>query len=269
MKVAICMRGAIGKVGTWGQRFSLKNSLYDNDREYVDYVKCYNSIHRHIITPNINDYEIDFFLQCWNTDLEDKLCQLYKPKKHSFENNQIYNTEIESLCREECDFGGISQALAIQKTIQLKESYEAENMFNYDIVIVYRYDVLIWKDLCLSTYEFNDHTIYVNGHPGCNADFHFIMKNNLSFYFKFLYNSIRHGNFHKTHSWISNYVVNYMKIDIKCDEIWAGKFQEVLRVIQEYSIDPGHLTIQQLESYNYIIPEKNDSPTLLRDSVDM
>jgi hypothetical protein len=48
-----------------------------------------------------------------------------------------------------------------------------------------------------------------------------------------------------------------MKINIKCDEIWAGKFQEVLRVIQEYSIDPGHLTIQQLDSYNCITPENN------------
>ena len=257
MKVAICMRGAIGKVGTCEQRFSLKNSLYDHDREYVDYIKCYNSIHRHIIKPNISDCDIDFFLQCWNTDLEDKLCQLYKPKKHSFENNQTYNTEIESLCREDCDFGGISQALAIQKTIQLKESYETENMFNYDIVIVYRYDVLIWKDICLSNYEFNNNTIYVNGwSAGCNADFHFIMKNNLSFNFKFLYNSIGQGNFHITHAWISNYIVNYMKINIKCDEIWAGKFQEVLRIIQLTSIGPGHLTIQQLDSYNYITPER-------------
>ena len=258
MKVAICMRGAIGKVGTWGQRFSLKNSLYNDDRQYVDYLKCYNSIHRHIITPNINDYDIDFFLQCWNTDLEDNLCQLYKPKKHIFENNQIYNTDIESLCREAGDFGGISQALAIQKTIQLKECYETENMLKYDIVIVYRYDVLIWKDLCLSTYEFNNNnnTIYVNGHPGCNADFHFIMKNNLSFNFKFLYNSIRQGNFHITHSWIRNYIINYMKINIKCDQIIAGKFQEALRVIQQYSVEPGHLTIQQIDSYNYIIPER-------------
>ena len=253
MKVAICMRGAISKVGIL-EHFTFKNSLY-NDRQYVDYLKCYNSIHRHIITPNINDYDIDFFLQCWNTDLEDNLCQLYKPKKHSFENNQIYNTEIESLCRKDTDFGGISQALAIQKTIQLKECYESENMFKYDIVIVYRYDVLIWKDLCLSTYEFNN-TIYVNGHPGCNADLHFIMKNNLSFNFKFLYNSIRQGNFHITHSWIRNYIINYMNINIKCDQIRAGKFQEVLRVIQQYSVEPGHLTIQQFDSYNCIIPER-------------
>lgn len=252
MKVAICMRGAVGKVGTWEQRYSTKNSLYDGNRPYIDYIKCYNSIHRHIITPNINDYDIDFFLQCWNTDLEEKLCQLYKPIKHIFENNQIYNDEIESLCQQDNDFGGISQALSIQKSIQLKESYEFEKSFNYDIVIVYRYDVLIWKDLCLSTYDFdnNDNTIYVNAHPGCIGDFHFIMKNNLSFNFKFLYNSISQGNPHKTHHWIKNYIVNFMKIKIKCDQIWVGKFQEVLRVIQQYSIVPGHLTIQQLNSYN-------------------
>ena len=107
-----------------------------------------------------------------------------------------------------------------------------------------------------STYEFNNNTIYVNGWWGCNADFHFIMKNNLSFNFKFLYNSIGQGNFHVTHAWISNYIVNYMKKNIKCDEIWAGKFQEVLRIIQLTSIGPGYLTIQQLDSYNFITPER-------------
>ena len=106
---------------------------------------CYNSIKKHIIDPNINRYDFDIFVHCWSYDLENEIIKLYQPKKYLFEDNKVYNDEITKLCKNENDFGGISQALTIKKSIELKEEYEKINNFQYDIVIIYRYDIFYGK----------------------------------------------------------------------------------------------------------------------------
>ena len=114
------MRGAVGKQTA---EFQTKGSLY-NGGEYINYRQCYNSIVRHIIEPNKDSYEIDIFQHCWNTDLESELVGLYKPKAYIFEDNNKYADEISKFCIKEKDFGGISQALTMKKSIEIKEEYE-------------------------------------------------------------------------------------------------------------------------------------------------
>jgi hypothetical protein len=224
LKVALCMRGAISK----DIHFLNSGDLY-KESKYIDYVKCYDSIVKHIIQPNENDYEFSTFCHCWNVELEEELTKLYNPCKKVFEDNTSYNDEISSLCKTPIDFGGISQALTIKKAIELKEQYEFENCLEYDIVILYRYDVLLWKDIILSNYLYLDKNIYVNGHVDSNGDFRFIMNNNNSNLFKNLYDSIKLGNEHRVHHWIKNYVINYLKIELIMDDITPGVYQEVLR----------------------------------------
>ena len=112
---------------------------------------------------------------------------------------------------------------------ELKEDYEKENNMKYDIVILYRYDVLLWKDMNLKQYTGLDDTIYVNAHGGGNGDFHFIMNHDNSHNFKNLIYSIPMGNEYRMHYWIQNYILNYMKINLKMDDIKPGIHQEVLR----------------------------------------
>ena len=109
-----------------------------------------------------------------------------------------------------------------------------EQNFDYDIVIVYRYDVLLWKDIILDDYKLDDF-VYVNAWDGsCNADYHFIMSNKNSHKFKYLYDSIYfYQNYHKFHYWIQNYIVNVIKCNIKEDNIIAGQHQEHMRVLGE------------------------------------
>jgi hypothetical protein len=244
-RVAICMRGAIGKMF---EAFTNESTLYSNS-EYIDYKSCYNSIIKHIINVNKEFYDIDFFTHCWNIDLEDEIIKLYKPKKFLFENNIKYNNDILNKCINEEDFGGISQALTMKKSIQLKEEYEMENKFKYDIVILYRYDVLLWKDMIFDNYNFNN--IYVNAHPDYNGNFHFLMNNKNSYYFKHLYDSINYGNRHFIHFWIKNYIINYMNQNIEMDDIIPGLHQEVLRKIND-SINNNYITIEQVNSYKQI-----------------
>jgi hypothetical protein len=244
LKVALCMRGAVSKGDA---RFIYKNDLY-NDSEYVDYAKCFRSILKHIIEPNKDKYEFDIFCHCWNYDLEDEICKLYNPKKKLFEDNRKYNNEISDLCQDPSDFSGISQSLTIQKSINLKEEYEMENNIHYDIVILYRYDVFLWKNILLMNYiNLEKNIIYVNGDT--ISDFHFIMNNEVSKSFKYLYNSVKLGNRHKTHYWIKNYIIHYMNKELVADNIFPARCQACIRKLMNASIIPGHLSLEIFNSY--------------------
>ena len=246
-KVAFCLRGAISK----DKAFLKENSLY-SDKEYVDHIKCRNSIFKFIVSPNPK-YNIDFFCHCWNIDLETKLREIYNPKYILVEDNNKYSEDIKKKCKTPTDFGGISQSLSMQKAINIKEQYEKQHNFKYDIVILYRYDVLLWKPIILDNYRLTDNNIFVNAHTRCNGDFHFIMKNNNSIIFKDLFNSILKGNNYKTHYWIKNFIVNFCKKEIIMDNIIPGKHQEVIRKINIFSIEKGYLSQEVYDNgFEYI-----------------
>jgi hypothetical protein len=63
------------------------------------------------------------------------------------------------------------------------------------------------------------------------------MSNNNSAQFKFLYDSILKGIKVKTHSWINNYIINYMNKKVQGDGIEAGKDQEVIRKLNSNKIE--------------------------------
>jgi hypothetical protein len=229
-KVAICIKGAVGKKGTAHERFYHTNEVY-RPGEYIDYIAVRNSIIKHIVDANPG-YEFDFFLHGWNIELEDELIDLYRPKKHLFEDNNIYNDEISSMIKDPSDFGGVSGSLSLKKSLELKEQYEKDVDIKYDIIIVYRYDVLIWKDMILELYDVKN-SMFVNSWNGsCLADYHFVMSNEMSIEFKYLYDSIiNYNNQHLFHHWIYNYIVNIMKCNLREDSIIVGSHQEHMRLI--------------------------------------
>lgn len=221
-------------------------ALY-NSTKYVDYTKCYNSIKKFIIEPN--DYEFDTFCHCWNTDLEEKLTELYKPRKKLFESNTPYVAELQKRCPDPHEFSSISKALSMKKAIELMEEYERENSIEYDLVILYRYDVLLWKQMVLDTYSNLDGNVYVDAgtHDG-NGEFHFVMSSKIAKQFKNLYDSPTLGNRCRLHLWIKNYIVHYLKLTITNDAILPGVHHEVLRKIHECSIGRGHLTMNEFNT---------------------
>ena len=222
-KVAFCLRGAVSRANN--QRMSTQGSLY-SDQSYVDYKKCCKSIFDYIVNENKN-YKIDFFCHSWNEDLEDSLVEIYNPKSIQTENNNFYINEIEQNNGIGDKFSLISQALSTKKSIELKEQYEKENNFEYDIVILYRYDVLIWKKMDLNDYNLNEENIYVNAHPNCGGDFHFLMNNNNSKIFKNLYGS---DILPYPHEWIQKFISSINK-NLLMDKIVPGVDQEVIRKI--------------------------------------
>jgi hypothetical protein len=243
-RAALCIRGAVSKKTS---RYTYKDSLYTNDNEYVKYTSVYKSIKHHIIDAN-PEYDVDIFIHSWSTDLEENLIDLYRPKSSLFEDNRIYSSEIESKCCNSADYGGISHSLSIKKVLELKEQAEISDSFEYDIVILFRPDVLIWTDMILLSYDLS--YFYTDGHTDNNGDIHFVMSSNDSKQFKQLYNSLDYGNKHVQHSWIKNYLIKYCNFNIRGDRITPGLHEEVLRHIYQTSIKNGHITEAVLNSYD-------------------
>jgi hypothetical protein len=246
-RVAFCMRGGVStyrsnNILDNGQ-CKTPNDIYKN-KKYINMKAVYHSIQKHIIQTNPT-YTFDFFLQCWNTDLEDKLTELYHPKRVLFEDNNLYKDAILSKCQHPSDFAGPSQLLAMKKSLQLKESYEKTHEFKYDVVILYRYDVLLWKDIHLDLYDISKH-IYSSWYylPETVGDFHFIMTSKNASKFKHCYDWITDDNPYGDlpHDFIYRYITYGLNESIQLDSIYPTIDQDVIRKIHPQRI-------QQLYEY--------------------
>lgn len=245
MKIAICFSGAVSKLGG---SFLQINSLYNNN-EYVNISACKNSTDQHLIGCNPN-CSFDFFIHSWNEDLKEKFTDLYSPKKSLFEDNKIYIQEFSKKSKDPKDFGGLSKALSMKKSIELLEEYQEE----YDLIMIYRPDIILMKNIDLYKYEKNK--IYVNGHPESKGDFHFIMNFNNIKEFKNLYDSADYGNPHETHFWIKNYVNKFLKKELIMDDIIPGLHQEVLRKIK-LTITNFKIDVNSLLTYGLTLEDIN------------
>ena len=163
----------------------------------------------------------------------------------------------------------LSQALSIKLGIQLIEKYEAsfckvENnslVSNYDLIVIYRPDVMIWKKMDLDFYDTSK--IYCNGAIGSersplavnawsHGDLHFVMSPKNAAEFKYVYDSVSKKNPHKhddwkgnvnphdfneplEHKWIGNYIRNYMGKELVGDGIKELIDQCIIRRVWEES----------------------------------
>lgn len=257
MKVAICLRGAIAKTT---KRFTNPGELY-NHGKYVNFIAVFNSIKEHIIDVN-KEYSFDFFIQSWNQDLEKDLNELYKPKATLFEDNNLYKNEIiknlYNTRQPASEYGNVSHYLAISKSIKLMKEYSLENDIVYDYIILYRPDVLLFKDMDLKLYD--KEKIYVNAHPDCGGDFHFVMNLKNSFLFSELYETTKTINEvtnYNLHGKINVFVEKYLKMKLYMDDIVPGMNQEVLRHLKYTSIDRHGLQYDMFFKYGLTKDEIN------------
>jgi hypothetical protein len=248
-KVAFLLKGSVSKKTG---RIFLPGQVNLSD-QYVNFYACYNSIKKHILSVN-HHYEIDFFIHSWNTDLKEELENLYKPKMSLFENNDLYKEEILSKIYFSklsiSSYGQISQCLSIKKCCDLVEKYKNETHTNYDLVIIYRPDLLLWKDMKLDTYE--EDKIIVNNYLDCLGDFHFVMNYENMLLFKNVYNNLHFFNC-EPHAIFKPYINNILKKNVYMDSIKAGLHQEVIRKLKninfDLNIEQYGLTKAQIDEY--------------------
>lgn len=250
-RIAICLRGAISKTE---RTFYQEGALY-LPGTYVNYRAVYNAIQRHIIAYN-PDCQFDFFIHCWNPDLQTSLTDLYTPKFSVFEDNGKYNQEIVAKITTPTHFSSASHSLSIKKSLQLALDWQQEQGFVYNQIILYRPDVILLKNMLMDKYD--PDKIYHN-RSSPQGDFHFVMSAQNAEQFKLLYDYIDKGNPCKPHFWINNYVANFMHQPLLADDIVAGYDQEVLRKINVTMVKAGislerlleyGLTMQEIATYN-------------------
>lgn len=228
-RVAICLRGAMSKLKGGLQskdEFYEKNNIID----YCNYNATYKCFYNHIILPNSQNYDIDIFFQSWNPDLKDELLKLYKPVAYSFEDNRQYFSEfIEKLgSLPDNFFSQISQGLAIKKTLLLKEQYEKENNVNYDLVLIYRPDLVLVKNIYFDLYDLNRGVFCNQAYITPEApedgqgEFYWIMSNENAYKFKYLYETNYYLQF-VPHRGIRNFVHDIMGENIYGDHIRHGQ----------------------------------------------
>jgi hypothetical protein len=226
-QVAFLLRGAISKVT--GAMIN-PSSLYSKS-PYVDFKSCHRSIQKHIVDVN-PEYKFDFFIQSWNTDLQNDLISLYSPVNYIFENNDDYKDNICALLKKsDTDlsyYSNLSQLLSIKIGCELVEQYINKTNKTYDMFIIYRPDLLLWKNMYLNKYDLSK--IYCNNNAGSNTgDFHFVMGYNNFLKFKNIYHAVSADLKPIHHKIIPDYMNTQKDTILVPDEIRAGFHQEVIR----------------------------------------
>ena len=131
MRTALCMYGKIG--GSRGK---------DGYGDPVDFGKCLLTIKEHIIDIN----NCDVFIHNWNPELKDTLIEMYQPKDYIIEPQIRFKTTKKYFKERRDEFIGQSRWYSNKQTLTLKRKYELKNKFNYDWVMVCRFDLLFFTD---------------------------------------------------------------------------------------------------------------------------
>jgi hypothetical protein len=247
-RAAIFLRGAVshahGKIAASTQ----------SEARYVNFYCTRKSIQKHIIEAN-PDVQFDFFMHSWNYELRDELIDLYSPKSFSFENNKNFEQEIQSKLYNGGSFAQVSQFLSFKKACELVKTYSLRTRTNYDYIIAYRPDVMLWKDMTLENYPKDK--VVVNKWLSCLGDFHVVFNQGFLDRMIGMYDLI--GNVRPEPHHI---IVNCFSDVIAMDEIQAGEHQEITRklfgayknnFIDEDALNRYGLTVDELQSYSEII----------------
>lgn len=134
MRVAICYYGLSSNIGR------IQNSNAYNLP--VNYLSNYENHKQVLIKPN----NADVFMHTWYHDSVDDVLVKYEPKKYVIEPQIDFYEKASNINNDPTVFGYhqrhhiLSRWYSNMRSIRLKEQYEIENNFKYDIVMVTRFD---------------------------------------------------------------------------------------------------------------------------------
>lgn len=245
MKVAIIFKGGISKrVGNL-----LNPGEINSQSEFVNFQCAYNSFKKHIIEAN-SQHDIDTFIHCWHPELENIIEDLYKPQQIITEDNSRYNANIlyklaMSNCPRSC-FSVVSQVLSLKKGCEMVKKHCEKNNFKYDLVLIYRLDLLLIEDMIFDDYDLK--SITCNNWADLKGDFHFVMSYENMIKFGQMYDHFSNSFRPIAHQYAKQYVQEILKVPYVQDNIAAGKDQEVVRKAIIF-VQNFNRTFDELEKY--------------------
>jgi hypothetical protein len=140
MRVALCFYGMVGFADSVYAAPS-KGTILPVEKPY-EYYKL------HILGKN----DVDVFMHCWNPDFEENLIRLYSPKGHLFEEQKSSYGEI---TQGHTYYRYTSRWYSNKETLRLKREYEKAHGFEYDFVMVTRYDLVWLTDVIFADFDPN------------------------------------------------------------------------------------------------------------------
>ncbi len=139
MRIAFCLLGIVGYTESQGRG------------KPIDYRIGYEYHKKHIFDVNDN---VDVFMHSWSTDFKNELVDIYKPKKYNIEEQITFdsnNLRLQSVK---------SRWYSTKTVLDLKSEYEKENNFEYDFVMLYRFDSTFFKPVIFDNY--NNKFVYIS-----------------------------------------------------------------------------------------------------------
>lgn len=125
MKIALCFYGLCDNV-------NFENNL-------IEFIKSFETIKSNIIQDNECDIYIDTITQIEST--KEKLLELFKPKKYIIDNKIRNFFKDEDILKKYPKINiAYGRWLSQKNVISLKNEYEKEHNFNYDVTFLTRFD---------------------------------------------------------------------------------------------------------------------------------
>ena len=123
MKVALCLSGIVGSNQRWGKGYDLDYS--------IGYEHLKNSV--------IDQANVDVFIHSWSQEHEEGLCKLYNPVR------SIFEKQVDFGYSNPKSFAIMSQGYTRKTAVRLALNYEIENNFEYDFILLTRFDLAWFK----------------------------------------------------------------------------------------------------------------------------
>jgi len=154
-KLAIIFGGIVGG-----------DSGTNNTGNIIDFKSCAQTIIHNVISPN----DADVFIHSWSVDQEKDLIDIYKPKKYSFEKQEMFGYNFTQ--EEGADiingqgFRVTSRYVSVERGMNLKQEYENEQGFVYKWILIFRLDYVVLTQLTPNNLNALDaNSIYVGYEP--------------------------------------------------------------------------------------------------------
>lgn len=160
MRIALCYYGLSSNIGK-----------VENSNAYnlpVNYLSTYNSHINSLITPN----KADVFIHTWDHGGAEHIVDDFSPKSIIIEPQIDFILEANKISNDSSVFGYhqrhhiLSRWYSNKKVLELKKEFEEKNNFEYDLVMVTRFDCKYEGKWNLS--ELNPNNFYCTGGWGAN-----------------------------------------------------------------------------------------------------
>jgi hypothetical protein len=132
MKIALCLQGLVGSIKG-------KNCQMIGGGDKVLEIS-YKHNKKHLLDLN----KVDTFIHSWSTELKDDMIKKYNPKSYIIEPQIEFKIPPYIKSDSSRAFAHLSRWYSYKKVVELVNEYELLNKFEYDLILVQRFD-LIWN----------------------------------------------------------------------------------------------------------------------------